>query len=217
VELAENKQLGPALGQWILSQLQQDLLKLPQDVRSSLYFSINISASQFNLGLPEELAQWLDHAPIQASQLIVEMTESISIANFQDGSRILSELNELGIQVALDDFGTGYSSLSYLRELRVQRIKIDKSFIQGIGQQPQLQNVVRSIIELCHIFSFKVTCEGIEDEQEAQQVLALGSDHAQGYWYGRPMPLPSLLNWYGQYLASSSAEPPSAQDRELAS
>lgn len=216
VELAENNQLGPALGQWILRQLKQDLLTLPHNLRSSLYFSINICASQFNRSLPEELAQWLGLAPIQANQLIVEMTESISIANFHDGSRILGELNELGIQVALDDFGTGYSSLSYLRELRVQRIKIDKSFIQGIGQQPQLQNVVRSIIELCHIFSFQVTCEGIEDEQEAQQVLALGSDQAQGYWYGRPMPLPSLISWCGQHLALSSAESVTQQEQELA-
>ncbi len=126
------------------------------------------------------------------------MTESISIANFQDGSRILGQLNDLGIQVALDDFGTGYSSLSYLRELRVQRIKIDKSFIQGIGQNPQLQSVVRSIVELCHTLSFQVTCEGIEDQQDAQQVLALGSDHAQGYWYARPMPLSALIAWHAE-------------------
>ncbi|MEX6502202.1 putative bifunctional diguanylate cyclase/phosphodiesterase [Pseudomonas zhanjiangensis] len=196
VELAENNQLGPALGQWVLCQLKQDLLTLPHSLRSSLYFSINISASQFSLSLAEELGQWLADAPILASQLLVEMTESISIANFQDGSKILRQLNDQGIEVALDDFGTGYSSLSYLRELRVQRIKIDKAFIQGIGHNRQLQSVVRSIIELCHTFSFKVTCEGIEDEQDARQVLALGSDHAQGYWYGRPMPLQALVAWH---------------------
>ena len=204
VELAENNQLGQVLGQWLLRQLKQDLLTLPHGLRSSLHFSINISASQFGLNLPEELAHWLAAAPIQASQLLVELTESISIANFQDGSRILRELNQLGVQVALDDFGTGYSSLSYLRELRVQRIKIDKSFIQGIGHNPQLQSVVRSIVELCHTLGFQVTCEGIEDEQDARQVLALGSDHAQGYWYGRHMPLPALIAWHGQYLARSA-------------
>lgn len=208
VELAENHQLGPVLGQWILRQLKQDLLTLPHNLRSSLYFSINISASQFGLNLPDELGHWLAEAPIQARQLIVEMTESISIANFDDGSHILGRLNELGVQVALDDFGTGYSSLSYLRELRVQRIKIDKSFIQGISQNPQLQSVVRSIIELCHTFSFQVTCEGIEDEQDARKVRELGSDHAQGYWYGRPMPLLALIDWHGDYLGQPA--PPAA-------
>ena len=216
VGLAENNQLGQVLGQWILRQLKQDLSHLPNSMRNSLYFSINISASQFNRSLPAELGQWLAEAPIQANQLLVEMTESISIANFHDGSCILGELNQLGIQVALDDFGTGYSSLSYLRELRVQRIKIDKSFIQGIGQRPQLQSVVRSIIELCHTLNFKVTCEGIEDEQDARQVLALGSDHAQGYWYGRPMPLPTLISWHGQYMAQSSSATPAQADRQLA-
>lgn len=212
VELAENNQLGQALGQWILRQLKQDLLTLPHSLRDALYFSINISATQFNRNLPDELGRWLANAPIRADQLIVEMTESISIANFQDGSQILGRLNDLGIQVALDDFGTGYSSLSYLRELRVQRIKIDKSFIQGIGQNPQLQSVVRSIVELCHTLNFQVTCEGIEDPQDAQQVVALGSDHAQGYWYARPMALPALIAWHDDFpglpvMASALQQP----------
>ena len=127
------------------------------------------------------------------------MTESISVVNFADSQSILESVNALGIDIALDDFGTGYSSLSYLSSLKVQRIKIDKSFIQGISTDLQLQRVVRSIIELCHNFNFSVICEGIEDSADDQQVRALGSDYAQGYYYGKPMPLEALIAWYGNH------------------
>jgi EAL domain-containing protein (putative c-di-GMP-specific phosphodiesterase class I) len=80
----------------------------------------------------------------------------------------------------------------------VQRIKIDKSFIQGISQDLQMQRVVRSIIELCHGFNFSVICEGIEDRADDQQIRSLGSDYAQGYFYGRPMALPGLIAWYSE-------------------
>lgn len=196
VELAENNQLGLAFGRWLLQRLKSDLHQLPNDMREQLYFSINVSPSQFTARLPDSMARWLADAPIKANQLLLEMTESISVANFNECQNILQQLNSLGIDIALDDFGTGYSSLSYLSSLKVQRIKIDKSFIQGINQDLQLQRVVRSIIELCHIFNFTVICEGIEDSADDQQVRRLGSDYAQGYYYGKPMPLPALIAWY---------------------
>jgi diguanylate cyclase (GGDEF)-like protein len=199
VELAENNQLGLQLGHWILQRLKQDLHRLPGKIREQLYFSVNLSPSQFTPRLPASLSQWLADAPIAAHQLLLEMTESISVVNFADSQSILESVNALGIDTALDDFGTGYSSLSYLSSLKVQRIKIDKSFIQGISTDLQLQRVVRSIIELCHIFNFSVICEGIEDSADDQQVRALGSDYAQGYYYGKPMALEALIAWYGSH------------------
>jgi EAL domain-containing protein (putative c-di-GMP-specific phosphodiesterase class I) len=121
------------------------------------------------------------------------------VANFNECQNTLHKINALGIDIALDDFGTGYSSLSYLSGLKVQRIKIDKSFVQGISQDLQLQRVVRSIIELCHGFNFSVICEGIEDSADDQQVRLLGSDYAQGYYYGKPMPLAGLIAWFGEH------------------
>lgn len=198
VELAENNQLGLLLGRWILQQLKQDLHELPDKIRQQLYFSINISPSQFTPRLPKSLAKWLEDAPIGPEQLLLEMTESISVANFSECQSILQNINALGMDIALDDFGTGYSSLSYLSGLKVQRIKIDKSFIQGISQDLQLQRVVRSIIELCHGFNFRVICEGIEDSADDQHIRLLGSDYAQGYYYGKPMALPGLIAWYAE-------------------
>ena len=198
VELAENNQLGLPFGRWLLQRLKQDLYKLPDEMREHLYFSINVSPSQFTPRLPNSLAKWLADAPISADQLLLEMTESISVANFNECQGILQQINALGVDIALDDFGTGYSSLSYLSSLKVQRIKIDKSFIQGISQDLQMQRVVRSIIELCHGFNFSVICEGIEERADDQQIRSLGSDYAQGYFYGRPMALPGLIAWYSE-------------------
>lgn len=199
VELAENNQLGLAFWHWLLQRLKQDIGKLPEAMRARLYFSVNVAPSQFTTRLPGSLQKWLIDAPIRADQLLVEMTESISVANFSESQRILQSINALGIDIALDDFGTGYSSLSYLSSLKVQRIKIDKSFVQGISQDLQLQRVVRSIIELCHSFNFSVICEGVEDQADDQLIRALGSDYAQGFFYGKPMALPGLMAWYSQY------------------
>lgn len=199
VELAENNQLGLQFWHWLLQRLKQDISKLPLDMRTRLYFSVNVAPSQFTLRLADSLQKWLVDAPIGADQLLVEMTESISVANFNESQKILQSVNALGIDIALDDFGTGYSSLSYLSSLKVQRIKIDKSFIQGISQDPQLQRVVRSIIELCHSFNFTVICEGIEEQTDDQLIRALGSDYAQGYFYGKPMAITGLMAWYSQY------------------
>ena len=196
VELAENNQLGLQLGDWIMRRLKQDLLTMPSSLRANLYFSVNISPSQFTAKLPKNLANWLANAPIQAGQLLIEMTESISVANFADCRGILEGINKLGVEIALDDFGTGYSSLSYLSSLSVQRVKIDKSFIQGISRNRQQRRVVSSIIELCHTYNFSVICEGIEDGSDERQVRLLGSDYAQGYFYGKPMPVMALMDWY---------------------
>lgn len=206
VELAENNQLGLPLGRWILQRLKQDLHKLPEEMRQQLYFSINLSPSQFTPRLPKSLAKWLEDAPIGPEQLLLEMTESISVANFSECQSILQKINALGIDIALDDFGTGYSSLSYLSSLKVQRIKIDKSFIQGISQDLQLQRVVRSIIELCHGFNFRVICEGIEDSADDHQIRLLGSDYAQGYYYGKPMALANLMVWHSEHRDQRTAQ-----------
>lgn len=199
VELAENNQLGVAFGYWVLERLKNDIRILPDDMRERLYFSVNVSPSQFTALLPGEISKWLAAAPIRADQLLLEMTESISVANFKESQSILENINALGIDIALDDFGTGFSSLSYLSSLKVQRIKIDKSFVQGISQDIQLQRVVRSIIELCHGFNFSVICEGVEDCADDHFIRSLGSDYAQGYLYGKPMALSGLINWLNQY------------------
>ncbi len=201
VELAENNQLGQALGDWILQRLADDLQQLPNAIRERLYFSVNVSPTQFTTKLPKSLARWLAKAPIRPDQLLLEMSESISVANFNDCQNILENINALGVDIALDDFGTGYSSLSYLSGLKVQRVKIDKSFIHGINHDTQLQRVVRSIIELCHSFNFTVICEGIEDRADDRQVRLLGSDYAQGYFYGKPMALADLIAWHDAYAS----------------
>ena len=193
VELAENNQLGQKLGEWILQRLKHDLLRLPQGLRDALYFSVNLSPAQFTASLPEQIEQWLDEAPIRANQLVLEMTESIAVANFNDGRTILRKLNEQGIAVALDDFGTGYSSLSYLKTLPLDQLKIDRSFVCDLLNDPLDADIARTIVSLAHALKLDVIAEGVETLEQSERLSSFGCTRFQGYYFGRPVPLEQLF------------------------
>jgi EAL domain-containing protein (putative c-di-GMP-specific phosphodiesterase class I) len=100
----------------------------------------------------------------------------------------LKALRDLGVQVAIDDFGTGYSSLSYLRRFPVDTLKIDRSFVDGLGHDPQATAIVRSILALASTLGMSTTGEGVETAAQEAQLRALGCDRAQGYLFARPLP-----------------------------
>ncbi|MDX5298959.1 MAG: EAL domain-containing protein, partial [Gammaproteobacteria bacterium] len=112
VELAENHQLGKALGEWILERFSRDLRDWPEVQRDTHFFALNLSASQFDAQLPQRIRDLLAHLPLNASQLVLEITETISMVNFDNSRMVLGQLHRLGVDMALDDFGTGYSSLA---------------------------------------------------------------------------------------------------------
>ena len=100
---------------------------------------------------------------------------------------MLAELDELGIQLALDDFGTGYSSLSYLRRLPVHMVKIDQGFIADIGTAPRGGAIVAAVTNLAHVLGLSVVAEGVETQDQRDEVSAIGCESAQGFFYARPM------------------------------
>ncbi len=128
---------------------------------------------------------------------MLEITESVLMADPAQALAVLTRLSALGVRVAIDDFGTGYSSLAYLKQLPVDAVKIDKSFVQHMGAAEATKDtaIVRSIIELGHNLGLVVVAEGVEDEGAWTHVRALGGDVAQGYYMSRPLPLPSLDHW----------------------
>ncbi len=120
--------------------------------------------------------------------LTLEITESLLIDDPERIASTLAALDEVGVRIALDDFGTGYSSLSNLSMLPIHQLKIDRSFVSGLGERPESEALVSGIINLGHGLEIEVVAEGVETRQQAQRLERLDCDFAQGFLFGRPAP-----------------------------
>jgi EAL domain-containing protein (putative c-di-GMP-specific phosphodiesterase class I) len=121
------------------------------------------------------------------------------MANPLRATELLKQLDELGIKLAVDDYGTGFSSLAYLKQLPVDELKIDRSFIAGMEHHDSDKTIVHSTIELAHNLGLKVTAEGVNGESAVAQLREWGCDRVQGFMYSRPMPLQDLRDWLDNY------------------
>ena len=127
--------------------------------------------------------------------LEIEITESTLMGDHNQAREALTRLREIGVRTSIDDFGTGYSSLSYLHELPVHALKIDRSFITNLIDEPELEPIVRSIIELARNLRLETVAEGVEDERVCERLIRLGCDYAQGFALARPMPADAMGRW----------------------
>ena len=128
----------------------------------------------------------------------LEVTESASVLGFEHLSAQLNGFRDRGVAIAIDDFGTGYSSLSYLDRLPVDRLKIDRAFVTALTDPKQGPRIAELVVPLGRSLGMKVLAEGVETEEQAQILTAMGCHEAQGYLYARPMPLDELLEWLSQ-------------------
>jgi EAL domain-containing protein (putative c-di-GMP-specific phosphodiesterase class I) len=133
--------------------------------------------------------------------LCLELTESVLLEDVDRHMRTLLDLRALGVRLAIDDFGTGFSSLTYLKRFPVDAVKIDRSFVAGLGTDASDTAIVRSVIDLAHALSLKVVAEGVEQPEQLEALRSLGCDFAQGYLFAPPLPTEELLPW----LASPQA------------
>jgi len=121
-------------------------------------------------------------------ELDLEITESVVMENAASTLTMLQKLKDLGVNIAIDDFGTGYSSLSYLRRFPVDFLKIDRSLIQGLGQNPRDEAIVSAVITLAHSLDERVVAEGVETERQLDCLREIGCDFAQGYYFAKTLP-----------------------------
>jgi EAL domain-containing protein (putative c-di-GMP-specific phosphodiesterase class I) len=155
---------------------------------------VNVSAVQLREpGFVDDVREALAASRLPASRLLLELTESV-LADDGGVRATLASLRELGVRLAVDDFGTGYSSLSYLRELEVDSVKIDRSFIDAIDGLPRDAAIVRSIVELGHALGLSIVAEGVERPRQVDLLEQASCDFMQGYLLGRPAPLAALLD-----------------------
>lgn len=191
ITLAEETGHIVPLGAWVLEQATADLAGWQQRVRDHppVYVSVNVAARQLrDTGFVMEVRRRLTESGVSPSSLVLELTESGLLRPDQRFRADLDELKEMGVQLAIDDFGTGYSSLSYLRELPIDVLKIDKSFVDGIAVSTKRLALAEVIVRIAKTLGLTVIAEGIESEVQRDMLVSMGCDYGQGYLLAAPMP-----------------------------
>jgi EAL domain-containing protein (putative c-di-GMP-specific phosphodiesterase class I) len=156
--------------------------------QTPLYVSVNVSARQFgDPGFVDGLRRALDTSGLEPSALMLELTESVLLRRDERMHADLMELKVIGVRLAIDDFGTGYSSLSYLRELPIDVLKIDKSFVDGIATSEQRLALVEGIVQIARTLRLEVIAEGIESEVQRDLLISMGCQFGQGYLLAMPL------------------------------
>ena len=199
MDLAEDTGLVVGIGEWVLNQA----LHQTQRWRSSLpgagalSVAVNLSARQVaEPGLTDVVQRALVASGVDAAAVHLEMTESVVMNDGAVYIEVLTALRELGVGLSVDDFGTGYSSLSYLKRLPVDTLKIDQSFVDGLGgPDPHDRSIVVAVLSLAAALGLDVVAEGVETAAQARELLALGVRSAQGYLWAQPVPADELTAW----------------------
>jgi EAL domain-containing protein (putative c-di-GMP-specific phosphodiesterase class I) len=162
---------------------------------------VSVNLSMRNLhdrNLPRLVSELLYDTQVAPQRLQLEVTESAIMADPTRAREVLGELRAIGLEVAVDDFGTGHASLSYLKQLPLDVLKIDKSFVRDLAVNTSDRAIVRSTIELGHELGLAVTAEGVEDQAGWDLLDEMGCDMAQGYYLSRPLPAAEFERWLRQ-------------------
>jgi EAL domain-containing protein (putative c-di-GMP-specific phosphodiesterase class I) len=180
-----------------------------------IFVSVNISARQLmRPELIDVVTEALEASGLDPAQLCLEITESVLLEDAVFSARSLAELKGLGLRIGVDDFGTGYSSLTYLQRFPVDTLKVDRSFVEGLGTAGHARGdraIVAGVIDLAHAFGLTTVAEGVETQAQLHVLQALGCELAQGYLWSPPIPGPQALDWI---LAHRSNAPgPSTRSR----
>jgi diguanylate cyclase (GGDEF)-like protein len=189
IPLAEECGLIGAIGGWVIREACRQTRAWQIDGVPALRVSVNLSASQFcDSGLVDSIRRALDDAGLEARYLEVELTESAVMSDPEKSIAILEHLSAMGVLVSVDDFGTGYSSMSYLRRFPIDKLKIDRVFIDEIASRPEDASIVRAIVSLAHSLRLKVVAEGVETSAQLDFLKTAGCDEYQGFHFSRPLP-----------------------------
>ncbi len=200
VPFAERSGLIVGIGAWVVHEACEQAAvwaAARQVPAAQLTISVNVSGRQLarRAGLLRAVSLALEETGVEPTSLVLEVTESALMDDAEAALRVLTELKTLGVQIAIDDFGTGYSSLVYLKRFPVDLIKIDRSFVAGLGRDREDAAIVRSVIDLAHALGIATVAEGIETPRHLAMLQDLGCAYGQGYLWSPPVPAAEAVQW----------------------
>jgi diguanylate cyclase (GGDEF)-like protein len=208
IPLAEEIGFIVPIGEWVIRQACATAAQWPGD----LHVAVNISAVQFRSpGLMQVIVGALAASGLHPTRLEIEITETVLLQNKETTLALLHQLRALGIRIAMDDFGTGYSSLTYLQCFPFDKIKIDRSFVKDITENPGSLNIVRAVAALANGMGMTATAEGVETSEQLDKITSEGCTEMQGYLFSKPLPATEI-----ERLFLSGREPRKAPGRIVA-
>jgi len=188
IEIAEQTGLIQSLTDWVLRTAIKQCAEW-RDMGKYLTVSVNLSARNLHdEALGSQISNLLNYWDISPDKLCLEITETAMMADPAHAKKLLKELDDLGVRLSIDDFGTGYSSLGYLKQLPVDELKIDKSFVLNMAKDENDVSIVRATVSLAHDLGLEVVAEGVEDQISQDELSRMGCEYIQGYHIARPMP-----------------------------
>ena len=194
IPIAEQSDLIIDIGRWVLGQALRDLASLQGGALAGLKVHVNMAASEFtSSALPQTLRAMAAQLAVPASQVVLELTESMLMRQPEQVGRVMHELREIGFEISLDDFGMGHSSLAMLKSLPITSLKVDRSFVRDLASGDRDRAIARTILDLGQHLQLEVIAEGIETAAQLEVLSECGCRFGQGYLLGRPLPLDELV------------------------
>lgn len=222
IPLAEESGLIIPIGCWVMEQVCRDakrwLTVLPGGLPISV--AVNLSPRQFETGLADTFNTIMEQSGIDPARICIEVTESVLMQDAELAVTVLRKLKSLGVRISIDDFGTGFSSLAYLKRFPLDELKIDKSFVDGLGTDPEATAIVAAVMGMAHALDLQVVAEGVETADQVTRLRTLGCDEAQGYYFARPMTvdaIDTLLAARTLEAVGGNDAPPSVITQQLSS
>ncbi len=189
IPIAESSGLIVQIGEWVLRAAVRQLKDWLTRGLQEMVMAVNLSTVQFRQSnIVELVTSVLNEAQLSPRFLELELTEAVAMDNPQKAIDVMNELHESGVRMSIDDFGTGYSSLSYLKQFKVYKLKIDKSFVRDIALNPEDKAIVNAIINLARSLGLKTIAEGVETAEQLAFLRQKGCDEVQGYYFSKPLP-----------------------------
>ncbi|HEX4951876.1 MAG TPA: EAL domain-containing protein [Thermoanaerobaculia bacterium] len=205
IPIAEDTGLILAIGEWVLRTAVRQVKTWHDEGLPPLTVAVNLSAVQFlQPNLPELVRRALMDAELPAEHLELELTETVATRDPPAAMIMMAELRGLGVRLALDDFGTGHASLAYLKRFRVNKLKIEGTFVRDLDQDPEDKAIVQAILGLARSLNFRCSAEGVETAEQLEYLRQQGCDEVQGYYISRPVPaeeVPALVKQHGERVA----------------